>query len=89
MNHFTMDCLRDTKAYLSWEEGGSWNTKLACLAVSVLVCLYWLLTLNYMNPEESVGVGLLGICSVVRWVVNPYIWGPVREISCLFVAGFQ
>ena len=28
MDHFTMDCLSDTKAYLSWEEGGSWITRL-------------------------------------------------------------
>ena len=26
-----------------------------------------------MNPEEYVGVGLLGMLSVVWWVVNPYI----------------
>ena len=28
MYHLTMDCLSDTKAYLTSQEGGSWITKL-------------------------------------------------------------
>ena len=28
MDHSTMNCLSDTKAYLSWEEDGSWITRL-------------------------------------------------------------
>ena len=51
MYHFTMDCLSDTKAYMSWQEGGSWITKLGVSNICIMSVLILIIVYNWKEND--------------------------------------